>query len=130
MKYEDKLSNPYSFVRADLIKCGTFIMNDFLFIGIIFWILGRYIIDMGIIAPAPNITLVTKQIPGFWEFFSKYWPPQILNYLSSFKWVYFFPLFLITKLLKKSSNSFMKIYGFNFKGYFGIHTLVFIFYSF
>ena len=30
MKYEDKLSNPYSFVRVDLIKCGTLILNAFL----------------------------------------------------------------------------------------------------
>ena len=92
-----------------------------MFVGFILWLLGRYIIDSEIFAPAPNIIVVTSQIDNFWEFFPKYWPPQILNLLSSFKWVYFFPLFLITKLLKKSSNSFMKIYVFNFKGYFGIH---------
>ena len=44
-------------------------------------------------APAPNIIVVTRQISNFWEFFPKYWPPQILNLLSSFKWVYFFPFF-------------------------------------
>ena len=100
-----------------------------MFTGFIFWILGRYIIDSGIIAPAPDISLVTNQIPNFGQFFEKNWPPQILNYLSSFKWVYFFPFFLIIKLLKKSSNSFSKIYGFNFKYYFGIHLFVFLFYS-
>ena len=78
-----------------------------MFIGFTLWILGRYLIDSGIIAPAPNISLVTNQIPGFWKF----------------------PLFLIIKLLKKSSNSFIKKYGFNFKNYFGIHILVFLFYS-
>ena len=100
-----------------------------MFIGFIFWVLGRYIIDSGIIAPAPDISVVTNQIPDFREFFGKYWLPQILNFLSSFKWVYFFPLFLIIKLMKKSSNSFRKIYGFNFKGYFGIHIFLFLFYS-
>ncbi|ABM71938.1 Hypothetical protein P9515_07291 [Prochlorococcus marinus str. MIT 9515] len=100
-----------------------------MFIGFVFWIIGRYLIDSGIIAPAPDISLVTNQITDFWEFFGKHWPPQILNYLSSFRWVYFFPLVLIFKLLKKSSNSFRKRYGFNFKSYFGIHLLLFIFYS-
>ena len=100
-----------------------------MFIGFGFWILGRYIIDSGIIAPTPDISVVTNQIPSFWKFFDNYWLPQILNYLSSFKWVYFFPLFLIIKLLKKSSNSFIKKYGFNFKGYFFLHVLVFLFYS-
>ncbi len=108
----------------------NFIFTTFsIFIGIIFWLLGRYIIYSGIIAPTPDISTVTNQITDFWEFIGKYWPPQILNYLSSFKWVYFFPLCLIIKLLEKSSNSFLKIYGFNFKFYFGIHFLVFLFYS-
>tara|TARA_A100000164_G_scaffold286013_1_gene258885 strand:+ start:1284 stop:2582 length:1299 start_codon:yes stop_codon:yes gene_type:complete len=100
-----------------------------MFIGFILWILGRYIIDAGIIAPAPDISIVTNQIPFFWQFFGEYWPIQILNYLSSFKWVFFYPLFLIINLLKKSTNSFRAIYGFNFKGYFGIHILLFLFYS-
>ncbi len=108
----------------------NFLFTTFsIFIGFIFWILGRYIIDSGIIAPTPNITLVTNQIPSFGQFFGKYWPPQVLNYLSSFKWVYFFPLFLIVKLIKQSSNSFIKKYRFNYKGYFGIHILFFLFYS-
>ena len=100
-----------------------------MFVGIVLWLLGRYIIDSEIFAPAPNIIVVTSQIDNFWEFFPKYWPPQILNLLSSFKWVFFFPLFLIIKLFKKSSNSLKKIYGFNFKGYIGIHILIFLFYS-
>ncbi len=98
-------------------------------IGFILWILGRYIIDSGMFAPAPNISVVTNQITNFWDFFPKYWPSQILNLLSSFKWVYFFPLLLIIKLLKKSSNNFIKTYGFNYKYYFGIHILVFLSYS-
>ena len=100
-----------------------------IFIGFIFWLLGRYIIYSGILAPTPDISLVTNQITNFWQFIGKYWPPQILNYLSSFKWVYFFPLFLIIELIKKSSNNFRKTYGFNYKYYFGIHFLVFLFYS-
>lgn len=100
-----------------------------MFLGFVFWILGRYIIDSGIIAPAPDISIVTNQIPNFWEFFAKNWAPQFLNYLSSFKWVYFFPFFLTFKLLKRSSNSIRKIYGFNFKDYYGIHIFVFLFYS-
>ena len=100
-----------------------------IFIGFTFWILGRYIIDSGIIAPSPDISVITNQIPNFWGFFGEYWLSQFLNYLSSFKWVYFFPLLLIIKLLKKSSNSLKKIYSFNFKGYFSLHILVFLFYS-
>ncbi len=99
-------------------------------IGFILWILGRYVIDSGIFASAPNISVVTNQITNFWDFFPKYWPSQILNLLSSFKWVYFFPLLLIIKLLKKSSNNFIKNYGFNYKFYFGINFLIFLSYSF
>ena len=106
-----------------------FLTTFSMFIGFVFWMFGRYIIDAGMIAPAPDISLVTNQIPRFWEFFGKYWPPQILNYFSSFKWVYFFPLFLIIQLSNKSSNSFKKIYGFNYKKYFGLLFLVFLFYS-
>ncbi len=100
-----------------------------IFIGFIFWLLGRYIIYSGLVAPAPDISIVTNQIPNFWQFIGEYWPPQILNYLSSFKWFFFFPFFLIPVIIKKSSNSLMKIYGFNFKKYFGINLLIFIFYS-
>ena len=120
-------------IRSNLFnlkKTRNFLLTTFsMFIGFVFWILGRYIIDSGIIAPTPNISIVTNQINNFWEIFGKYWPVQILNYLSSFKWVYLFPLFLIIKFLKKSSNRFWNLYGSNFKDYFGVHILVFLFYS-
>ena len=100
-----------------------------MFIGFVFWILGRYIIDSGLIAPAPDISIVTNQIPNFSEFFRKYWFTQILNYLSSFRWVYFYAFFLIIQLAKKSSNNIKKIYAFNYKKYYCIQFLVFLFYS-
>ena len=97
--------------------------------GVIIWFFGRYIINSGLIAPPPDISIVTSQIPNFKEFFSRYWISQILNYLSSFKWFYFYSFFLIIQLSKKSSNYINKKFGFNCKRYYGIHCLVFVFYS-
>lgn len=98
-------------------------------IGVIFWIIGRYIINSGVIAPVPDISVVTNQIPQFRKFFKVYWFVQILNHLSSFKWVYFYPLFLVIELMKTSSNNLIKKHGFNFKKFFGFHILFFVFYS-
>ncbi len=130
----DLMSNNYlkenesNFFNLKITRNLLFITISF-FVGFIFWLLGRYIIYSGIIAPTPDISLVTSQINNFWQFIGEFWPPQILNYLSSFKWVFFFPFFLIILLIKKSANSIRKIYGFNFKHYFGMHILVFLFYS-
>ena len=98
-------------------------------VGFILWIIGRYIIDSGILAPRPDISVVTNQLYEFRNFFEGYWGTQILNYLSSFRWVYFFPFFLIIKLTKISTNSLKKIYGFDLKKFFGIYSFGFIFYS-
>ena len=92
--FTENVSNLFNLKVTRNLIITTFSMV----IGFILWILVRYIIDSGIIAPAPNISVVTDQITNFWDFFPKYWPSQILNLLSSFKWVYFFPLFLIIKL--------------------------------
>ncbi len=100
-----------------------------MFFGIIIWLCLRFIIDSGILAPAPDISIVTNQVSEFREFFREYWHIQLLNYLSSFRWVYFFPFVLIIVLSKKSSNSLKKIYGFDFKRFFGMHFLFFLFYS-
>ena len=94
-------------------------------VGLVIWIIGRSIIDSGLLAPKPDISGVINQI----YVFKGYWGYQFLNYLSSFKWVYFFPLYLIIKLIKKSSNSFLKMYGFDFKKLFEIYFFVFILYS-
>ena len=94
-------------------------------IGLILWIIGRFILDSGVLAPKPDISVIINQI----YVFDGYWGYQFLNYLSSFKWVYFFPLYLIIKLMKQSSNSLIKMYGFDFKKFFGIYFFGFILYS-
>tara|TARA_B100000674_G_scaffold460621_1_gene438871 strand:- start:231 stop:734 length:504 start_codon:yes stop_codon:yes gene_type:complete len=73
--------------------------------------------------------MVTEQIPNFSSFFREYWFTQVLNYLSSFRWVYFYPFFLLKGLLKCGSNSIKRDYGFDYKGYFSLILLIFLFYS-
>ncbi len=101
----------------------------FAFLGFIIWLFGRYLIKAGFFAPSPDISLVTNQIPNFLNFITEYWPSQLLNYLSSFKWYFFFPFFLIFILKKFSSNYLIYKYGFNLKRQINLNLLVFIFYS-
>ena len=98
-------------------------------LGLAFWLVIRYVISSGLLAPSPDITVVTSQIPNFPAFISVYWPPQILNYLSSFKWYYFFPFFLIINLAKMSSNKSISENGLNLRGYYNIYLFIFISYS-
>ena len=134
-------------LKSDLIKINSFnkMRNNLtnlklnrkiifttisMLIGFFIWLLVRYIIDSGIFAPRPDITVVTNQIYAFRDFFRGYWIVQSLNYLSSFKWVFLFPFFLFIKLRKRSSNSLKKTYGLDLKKFFGIYYLsIFFLYS-
>ena len=100
-----------------------------MFSGLSLWLFGRFIIDSGLLATVPDISMVTEQIPNFSSFFREYWFTQVLNYLSSFRWVYFYPFFLLKGLLKCGSNSIKRDYGFDYKGYFSLILLIFLFYS-
>ena len=100
-----------------------------MFLGVCLWLIGRFIIDAGILAPQPDISIVTDQLPNFSSFFREYWFTQLLNYLSSFRWFYFYPVFLLVHLYGVSSNRLKKEYGFDFKRYFDLNFIIFLFYS-
>lgn len=108
----------------------SLILNSIsMFLGVCLWLIGRFIIDAGILAPEPDISIVTDQLPNFSSFFREYWFTQFLNYLSSFRWFYFYPVFLLAHLYGVSSNRLKKEYGFDFKRYFGLNFIIFLFYS-
>ncbi len=120
-------------IRRDYLKNNnsTYIVRSilFAFIGLFIWIFGRYLIQSGYIVPSPNIDIVTNQIPNFVENFREYWPCQLLNYISSFKWFFFFPLFLILSLKSQTSNDIVTKYNFDLKKQINLNLLVFLFYS-
>ncbi len=102
----------------------------YIILGLFIWKIFRIIIDSGLLASPPDLGVIKEQFSTIQIWFPLYWREQILNHLSAFKWLYFYPLILILLLDYNIANKFNLNYKDKDRGFFILYLVLFVSYSF